>query len=51
MYEVALEQVFLRVFRFSPVSNARNGNLEVPVYFLKRNNDIPSQEWKQDKWI
>jgi hypothetical protein len=28
------------------ISNARNGNLEVPVYFLKAKQNIPSEKWK-----
>jgi hypothetical protein len=30
--------------RYLPITSARNGNLEVPVYYLKRNSDMPSEK-------
>jgi hypothetical protein len=39
----------------SVICSARNGNLEVPVYFLKtlnKDTSISSEKWKKkDKWI
>jgi hypothetical protein len=35
----------------SALCSARNGNLEVPVYFLKANKDIPSEKMEKDEWI
>jgi hypothetical protein len=52
VYFLHLPDMLLEWLRFHiGVQSARNGNLEVPVYFLNAKQGYTVGKWKKNEWI